>query len=232
MIFLAHGSPFLLDDRGWMAELGAWAGDAAAEGRAHALGALGGPAGHRRRDPLRCRCSTTSTASRPSYYQTTYPAPPAPELAARVRQLLPAEPVADAPERGPRPRRVRAARLHVPGGRRAGAAGLAPDARPDRAARARPRARAAARGGRAHRRQRLPHPQPARDELRARRPDAGLGVGVRRWTKDVLERRDVDALLDYRTRAPGRAPVAADARALRPGDRRDGRRDRRQQPRR
>ena len=34
------------------------------------------------------------------YYQTTYPAPPAPELATRLRGLLAGQPVAEAPERG------------------------------------------------------------------------------------------------------------------------------------
>ena len=47
------------------------------------------------------------------------------------------------------------------------------------------------------------------------------------WAGDVLARRDVDALLDYRGRAPGRSSGAADARALRPGAGVAGRRDRR-----
>ena len=34
------------------------------------------------------------------YYETTYPAPPAPELATRLRGLLAGQPLADAPERG------------------------------------------------------------------------------------------------------------------------------------
>ena len=41
-------------------------------------------------------------------------------------------------------------------------------------------ARAAARRRRAHRRQRIPDPQPARDRLQSRLPDAGVGVRVRR----------------------------------------------------
>ena len=79
VIFLAHGSPMLLDDGGWVRELGAWAG---AMPRPRAVLML---SAHWVDQPI------TLGATRPvpllydfygfpaRYYQTTYPAPPAPE---------------------------------------------------------------------------------------------------------------------------------------------------------
>src|SRR5262245_31965342 len=100
VIFLAHGSPLLLDDAGWVRELGAWA---SALPRPKAVLML---SAHWVDRPI------TLGATQPvplvydfygfpaKYYEAKYPAPPAPELAARVRDLLRAEPVAQDPERG------------------------------------------------------------------------------------------------------------------------------------
>jgi len=95
-IFLAHGSPFLLDDAEWIAQLGRWA---AAMPRPRAVLML---SAHWEEKPV------TISATRPvplvydfygfpaRYYQVTYPAPPAPEVAQRVRDLLgPTQPVMD-----------------------------------------------------------------------------------------------------------------------------------------
>jgi 4,5-DOPA dioxygenase extradiol len=99
-IFLAHGSPFLLDDRGWVSELAGWA---KAMPRPRAVLML---SAHWVDRPI------TIGATRPvplvydfygfptRYYETTYPAPPAPDLATRLRGLLHDSPVADAPDRG------------------------------------------------------------------------------------------------------------------------------------
>jgi 4,5-DOPA dioxygenase extradiol len=88
VIFAAHGAPVLLDDETWMAELAAWASampspssilmvSAHWEQRPAALGAT-------RTVPL-----VYDFFGFPAkYYDTTYPSPGAPELAARVRQLL------------------------------------------------------------------------------------------------------------------------------------------------
>jgi 4,5-DOPA dioxygenase extradiol len=102
VIFAAHGAPILLDDAAWMGELAAWAK------------AMPKPKGilmisaHWEERP------TTLGATRPvplvydfygfpsRYYETRYPAPGAPDLAARVQQLLRAsgvEAISD-PERG------------------------------------------------------------------------------------------------------------------------------------
>ncbi len=87
-IFLAHGSPFLLDDAEWVAQLGQWAG---ALPRPRAVLML---SAHWEEKPV------TLGATRPvplvydfygfpeKYYRVRYPAPPAPDLAARVRELL------------------------------------------------------------------------------------------------------------------------------------------------
>jgi 4,5-DOPA dioxygenase extradiol len=101
VLFVAHGSPMLLDDAGWVRELGAWAG---ALPRPKAVLML---SAH-----WVDRTVTLGAATRAvplvydfyvfpaKYYQQTYPAPPAPTLAARVKQLLHADPVADDPARG------------------------------------------------------------------------------------------------------------------------------------
>lgn len=87
-IFLAHGSPFLLDDREWIAQLRAWA---AAVGRPSSILMLSAhweqrpvTLGATRRVPL-----VYDFYGFPErYYRVTYPAPGAPELAARVEALL------------------------------------------------------------------------------------------------------------------------------------------------
>jgi 4,5-DOPA dioxygenase extradiol len=88
VVFAAHGAPVLLDDEKWVSELAAWAQS------------MPKPAGilmisaHWEQRP------TTLGATRPvplvydfygfpaKYYRTTYPCPGAPDLAARVRELL------------------------------------------------------------------------------------------------------------------------------------------------
>lgn len=101
-LFLAHGAPPLLDDPTWMAELRALA-DGLPRPRAVLM-----VSAHWEDRPL----SVGATETLPliydfygfpqRYYQQTYPAPGAPELAARVRALAAGAglPTADAPERG------------------------------------------------------------------------------------------------------------------------------------
>jgi 4,5-DOPA dioxygenase extradiol len=101
-IFAAHGAPILLDDEAWMSELAAWA-RALPKPRAVLM-----VSAHWEQRPT----TLAATRSVPlvydfygfpeRYYRTLYPAPGAPELAERVRELLrgAGEDVADAPERG------------------------------------------------------------------------------------------------------------------------------------
>jgi 4,5-DOPA dioxygenase extradiol len=102
VIFAAHGAPVLLDDAKWMGELAAWASampkpksvlmvSAHWEERPTTLGAT-------RTVPL-----VYDFYGFPErYYRTEYPAPGAPELAARVRELLRRQNIesTDDPERG------------------------------------------------------------------------------------------------------------------------------------
>ena len=102
VIFAAHGAPVLLDDAEWTGELAAWAAampkpksilmvSAHWEARPAALGAT-------RTVPL-----VYDFYGFPErYYRTEYPAPGAPGLAARVRELLRSREIActDEPERG------------------------------------------------------------------------------------------------------------------------------------
>ena len=101
-IFAAHGAPMLLDDEVWMGELAAWACALPTPKSILMISA------HWEQRP------TTLGATRPvplvhdfygfpeKYYQTKYPAPGAPELANRVRELLTQKSIAcaDDPERG------------------------------------------------------------------------------------------------------------------------------------
>ena len=100
-IFLAHGSPLLLDDTGWVAELNQWA---QALPRPRSILML---SAHWERRPVTLAATRTVPLMHDffgfpaKYYDVTYPAPGAPELAARLRQLLGrSQPVADAPHRG------------------------------------------------------------------------------------------------------------------------------------
>ena len=101
-LFVAHGAPVLLDDAGWMDELASWA---QAVPRPKAILMV---SAHWEERP------TTLGATRTvplvydfhgfpdRYYETRYPAPGAPDLAARVRQLLRESGIrsVEAPERG------------------------------------------------------------------------------------------------------------------------------------
>src|SRR2546422_6537371 len=100
-IFLAHGSPLLLDDTGWVAELNQWA---QALPRPRSILML---SAHWERRPVTLAATRTVPLVHDffgfpeKYYRVTYPAPGAPALAARVRELLgTTQPSADAPERG------------------------------------------------------------------------------------------------------------------------------------
>lgn len=102
VIFAAHGAPILLDDAQWMAELAAWSSalpkprsilmvSAHWEARPTTLGAT---------DPVPLLYDFFGFPEK--YYQTRYPAPGAPELRARVHQLLDQGGIActDEPKRG------------------------------------------------------------------------------------------------------------------------------------
>lgn len=201
-IFLAHGAPMLLDDAGWVAELAAWA---RALPRPRAILMI---SAHWEHKPVAIGATTREPLIYDFYgfperfYRLEYGSPGAPELAARVRELLAAAQIGwiDEPERG------QDHGSYVPLICMYPAADI-------------PVLQIS-----------LPtmDPRPLYELGRALAPLAGEGVLVvgsgflthnmrtlsarstpawatdfDAWCADVLARRDVGALLDYRVRAPG-----------------------------
>jgi 4,5-DOPA dioxygenase extradiol len=88
ILFLAHGAPMLLDDAGWVAELGAWA---RALPRPRAILMI---SAHWEQKPTAIGATTVQPLIYDFYgfperfYELQYKSPGAPELAARVRALL------------------------------------------------------------------------------------------------------------------------------------------------
>jgi 4,5-DOPA dioxygenase extradiol len=100
-IYLGHGAPPLIDDEVWPRELREWAG------RMPRPKAILVVSAHWESAPVTIGATTTVPlvydfyGFPERYYQITYPSPGAPELAARVRTLLAGEaPVRDDPTRG------------------------------------------------------------------------------------------------------------------------------------
>jgi 4,5-DOPA dioxygenase extradiol len=99
-IFLAHGSPILLTDRPWMSELNRWASKLP---RPRAILML---SAHWLDKPVTLGATTPVPlvydfyGFPPEFYQTLYPAPGAPALASRVRALLGPGRTVDEPKRG------------------------------------------------------------------------------------------------------------------------------------
>jgi len=99
-VFLAHGSPLLLDDATWVAELRAWA---KAMPRPRAILMI---SAHWVAKPVALGATRTVPLVHDfygfpeKYYDVAYPAPGAPELARRVRELLAPDAVVDEPDRG------------------------------------------------------------------------------------------------------------------------------------
>ena len=101
-VYLGHGAPPLVDDPLWVAQLAAWAG---ALPRPRAILMV---SAHWTQAPLTLGATVPGVplvfdfyGFPERYYETTYPAPPAPELAERVRGLLEGvEPVGESPGRG------------------------------------------------------------------------------------------------------------------------------------
>jgi 4,5-DOPA dioxygenase extradiol len=100
-VFLAHGSPFLLDDTAWNAELARWA---QAMPRPRAVLMI---SAHWTSAPVALGATTTVplvydfSGFPQRYYEVVYPAPGAPALAQRVKELVgPLGPVREDPARG------------------------------------------------------------------------------------------------------------------------------------
>lgn len=203
-IFLAHGSPLLLDDGRWVDELHGWA---RALPRPSAVLML---SAHWEDRPVTLGATSTVPlvydfyGFPPEYYALRYPAPGAPGLAESVRRVLGEHgPVADAPDRG------------LDHGAYVPLKAMYPDADVPVLQVSLPTLEPAPlfELGR-----RL---APLRDEgvlivgsgfithnLRildwsGAAPTPAWASEFDAWTADVVRRGDVDALLDYRARAPG-----------------------------
>ncbi|MEZ5402580.1 MAG: class III extradiol ring-cleavage dioxygenase [Bryobacteraceae bacterium] len=201
-IFLAHGSPLLTTDAAWVGELAAWS---AALPRPESILML---SAHWEQRPV----TIGATRSVPlvhdfhgcprEFYEVTYPAPGAPALAARVRQLLRESGTSEAPTRG------------LDHGAYVPLLAMYPQADVPALQVSLPAMdpRTLLELGRALR--------PLRDEgvlivgsgfltHNLRKVDwsnSGApqwAVEFDEWAADALARRDVDAMLDYRAKAPG-----------------------------
>ena len=181
-LYLGHGAPPLLDDALWMAELAAWA---KALPRPSAVLMV---SAHWTQLPLTLGATEAGVplvydfyGFPERYYRGDVPGAPGARARGARRGARRGRAGGSARARPrPRPRRLRAAGRHVPGGRRARAAGLAAEPRPGRTAGARRPPAAAPRRGRAHRRQRLHDPRPAvPQQLPSGRAAAGLVDGLR-----------------------------------------------------
>lgn len=203
-IFIAHGSPLLLDDQGWVEELNRWA---RAMPRPEAVLML---SAHWEEKPVTLGATRTVPLLHDfygfpeKYYRVEYPAPGAPRLARRVRDLLGAtQPVAEEPERG------------LDHGAYVPLAAMYPDADVPVLQVSLPTLEPTAlfEMGRALAPLRqegvlvagsgfLTHNMRALDP----RPDAptpSWAAEFDAWSAETLARRDADALVDYRRRAPG-----------------------------
>ena len=203
-IFVAHGSPWLVDDQGWMAELEGWASTMP---RPEAILSI---SAHWIDRPVTLSATRTVPLVYDfhgfdrRYYEITYPAPGAPALAERIeKHLSPSWNVAREPERGldhgtyipllamyPEAD-VPVLQLSIPGMNAAELVELGRALAPLRSE-----------GVLIMGSGFLTHNMRAIDA----RPGAEAprwAVEFDAWAGDVLARRDVDALVDYREKAPG-----------------------------
>jgi 4,5-DOPA dioxygenase extradiol len=203
--FVAHGSPFLLDDAGWVKELADWA---------HAMprpSSILMISAHWERRPISIGATTTVPlvydfyGFPQRYYATTYPSPGAPRLAARVNELLAADgPVEQDPRRGldhgayvPLVAMYPAADIPVL------QLSLPTMDAPSLFALGRRLAPLRDEGVLVVGSGFLSHNlRVARELFGSDAPPPAWAVDFDRWAEDVIARRDVDVLLDYRRKAP------------------------------
>ncbi|HTM46484.1 MAG TPA: class III extradiol ring-cleavage dioxygenase [Polyangiaceae bacterium] len=203
-IFLAHGSPVLLDDELWVSELHGWAQALPKPAAILMLSA------HWVARPVTLGATSTVPlvydfyGFPQEYYEVKYPAPGAPQLARRVHELLiPQGPVADLPDRGldhgayvplvcmyPQAD-VPVLQVSLPTLQPADLFSLGQALAPLR----QENVLIVGSGFITHNlRQFDPRPNA---------PVPSWAQDFDGWTAEVLKRRDVDALLDYRAKAPG-----------------------------
>jgi 4,5-DOPA dioxygenase extradiol len=205
-MYLGHGAPTLVDDGTWVSELAAWATSLPRPTAILVVSA------HWESAPVTLGATRTVPlvydfyGFPQRYYETRYPAPGAPELAARVRSLMPdEEPVAQAPDRGLDhgayvPLTVMYPEADVPVLQMS-----MPDLDPGhlfelgrRLAPLRDEGVLVMGSGF------MTHGLPWIHEYMMGRPGAPTwSVEFDRWATEALSRGDLDALFDFRSRAPG-----------------------------
>jgi len=205
-LYLGHGAPLLLDDPLWPSELAAWAGSLPRPSSILIVSA------HWQSAPMALGATTSVPlvydfyGFPQHYYELTYDAPGAPELAAKVKALMPAtEPVVDRPARGLDhgawvPLLVMYPEADIPVLQVS-----LPDLDPghlfsvgQRLAPLRDEGVLIVGSGF------MTHGLPYIHEYFTGKPGAPeWSVEFDRWASEALERRDLDALFDFQNRAPG-----------------------------
>ena len=205
-LYLGHGAPPLVDDEVWTSQLAAWMKDlprprailivsAHWESAPLTLGATDG------KTPL-----TYDFYGFPErFYRTTYPAPGAPELAARIKALMPStEPVNERPDYGLDHGAYVPLLVMYPGADIPVLQMSMPSLDPQRlfelGRRLRPlRDEGVLVIGSGF----LTHGLPFLTDFRPDAPPPGWSVDFDNWAAETLARGDVDELMAFRHRAPG-----------------------------
>jgi 4,5-DOPA dioxygenase extradiol len=205
-LYLGHGAPPLLDDELWTSQLAAWAKDLPRPRSILIVSA------HWESAPL--TLGATADAVPLTYdfygfperfYRMTYPSPGAPALAARIRALMPnIEPVNDQPNRGLDhgafvPLMVMYPNADIPV-LQMSMPTLDPERLFEVGRRLRPlREEGVLVVGSGF----LTHGLPFLTDFRPDAPAPGWSRDFDAWAAEMLERGDVDQLMDFRRRAPG-----------------------------
>jgi 4,5-DOPA dioxygenase extradiol len=205
-LYLGHGAPPLVDDALWTSQLARWA---AGLPRPKAILIV---SAHWESAPLTLGATATGVplvydfgGFEARYYQARYPAPGAPELAARVRALMPdTEPVTERPDRGLDhgayvPLLVMYPDADVPV-LQMSLPTLDPVKLIELGRRLRPlREEGVLIIGSGF----LTHGLPFLRDFRTDAPAPGWSADFDAWAAEVLSRGAVDELIDFRNRAPG-----------------------------
>jgi 4,5-DOPA dioxygenase extradiol len=205
-LYLGHGAPPLLDDHVWTSELSAWASDLPRPTAVLIVSA------HWESAPLTLGATATGVPLTydfygfpERYYRITYRSPGAPELAAKVRALMPdPEPVAERPDYGLDhgafvPLIVMYPEADVPV-LQISMPSLDPGRLFEVGRRLRPlRDEGVLIVGSGF----LTHGLPFLRDWRWDAPPPGWSSDFDAWAKDALARGDVDELMGFRSRAPG-----------------------------
>ncbi|GIU99453.1 MAG: dioxygenase [Actinomycetota bacterium] len=205
-VYLGHGAPTLVDDERWTAELAAWA---RALPRPRAILVV---SAHWESAPLTLGATADAVPLTYDfygfprrYYEMTYPAPGAPDLAERVKALVPrTEPVAEQPDRGLDhgayvPLMVMYPEADVPV-LQMSMPSLDPERLFELGRRLRPlREEGVLVMGSGF----LTHGLPFLRDWRPDAPAPGWSREFDAWAREALARGDVDELMAFRDRAPG-----------------------------